>query len=92
VIDSTGEVSKKTSEVVEKPKRALKPEVTIFDSTRTVRDSTKARTLQNEEKEKCLMAISKLKPKPRPVIKHQFTQKALLEDALKTEVINVYYL
>lgn len=63
----------------------------LIDNTpRLIRASTKQKSQEAHEATEILKA--RPKPKIRPQIRHQFTQKQLLDDALKTEVVNAKWL
>lgn len=57
---------------------------------RTVRTTTKAKTIDSDlARERAISDALKARVKARPVIKHQFTQRELLEDAIATEVTSM---
>ena len=77
-----------SNEVVEK-KRKIVSGHKFENEERTVRLSTKTKTIEGELARKQAVVIKKI---VRPPIKHIFTQKELLIDALLTEVINNLFL
>ena len=68
------------------PKKKQRTRIIYYENTkREVRDSTKAKTTTTELEVK---ERNKIIPKSRPIIKHKYTQKELLLDALETENVN----
>lgn len=57
--------------------------LTTFDTVRAIRQSTKEKTVDSDVARK---KAFKIKIKGRPPLRHQFSQKELLLDALETEV------
>ena len=54
-----------------------------FDTVRAIRQSTKEKTVDSDV---ARQKAFKIKIRSRPPLKHQFSQKELLLDALETEV------
>ena len=85
----------KSSQIVKKAairsKRALGGGSHVDLGSRSVRESTKSKSLYAETTRQ---VISSLKPRLRQaqVVPHSFTQKELLLDALKTEVAHVAHI
>lgn len=61
--------------------------LSAFDTVRAIRQSTKEKTVDSDVARK---KAFKIKIKSRPPLRHQFSQKELLLDALETEVSNEY--
>ena len=57
--------------------------LTTFDAVRAIRQSTKEKTVDSDVARK---KAFKIKIKSRPPLRHQFSQRELLLDALETEV------
>lgn len=65
-------------------KRGRTTESVTFNAARAIRQSTKEKTVDSDVARR---KAFKIKIKSRPPLKHQFSQKELLLDALETEVI-----
>ena len=64
-------------------KRERTTESVSFNAARAIRQSTKEKTVDSDVARR---KAFKIKIKSRPPLKHQFSQKELLLDALETEV------
>lgn len=64
-------------------KRGRTTESVTFNAARAIRQSTKEKTVDSDVARR---KAFKIKIKSRPPLKHQFSQKELLLDALETEV------